>query len=212
MEKRYPLPHIFCWSLRQLQNLFLGEKFHTLSHAKIMSSNQFSLAHRCLFIKWDILNSIPDYSTVLSPIPLSHWISRFISFLFQTNVHMILVETFNTSWSPKVGSNNLFQILWLSHLGQYKSYGPLPTCTRTCWVSGRRLHLTTWLHCYFNFLVPQVLSRHFPPTARSFATKWAQLTVPKAAIQRKRKTGENCYNLSCLWQLYYATWHSLKEN
>lgn len=113
----------------------------------------------------------------------------------------ILVETFHTPWSPKVGSNILFLILWLSQLGQYKSYRPSPTCTRTCWVSGRRLHLTTRLHCYFNFLVPQVLSHHFPPTARSFATKWAQLTAPRAAIQRKRKAGGNYYNLSCLRQL-----------
>lgn len=172
----------------------------------------------CLFIKWEILNSVPHYSTVLSPIPLSHSTSIFYIFhLFPSfsslfSVHEILVEAFSTPWSPKVGSNILFQILWLSQLGQHKSYGPSPTCTRTCWVSGRRLHLATRLHCYFNFLVPQVLSHHFPPTARSFATKWAQLTAPRAAIQRKRKAGGNCYNLSCLRQLYYATWHSLKEN
>lgn len=177
-----------------------------------MSSNQFSLGQMCLFIKSKILNSISDYSTVLSPIPLLHSTSIFISFLFQPNAQKILVETFKTPWSPKVGSYILFQILWLSQLGQYKSYGPSPTCTRTCWVSGRRLHLTTRLYCSFNFLVPQVLSHHFPPTARSFATKWAQLTAPRAAIQRKRKAGGNCYNLSRLQQLYYATWHSLKEN
>lgn len=177
-----------------------------------MSSNQFCLGQTCLFIKLEILNSLPDYSTILSWIPLSHPASTDIFFLLQPSVHKIFVETFNTPWSPKVGSNILFLILWLSQLGQYKSYGPSPTCTWTCWVSGRRLHLTTRLHCYFNFLVPQVLSHHFPPTARSFATKWAQLTAPRAAIQRKRKAGGNCYNLSCLRQLYYATWHSLKEN
>lgn len=123
----------------------------------------------------------------------------------------IFVDTFNNPWNPKVVSTILFQIPWLSQLGQYRPCRPSPTCTRTCWVSDRRLHLTTWLHCYFNFLVPQVLSHNFPPTARSFATKWAQLTVPRAAIERKRKAGRNCYSLSCLKQLYYATWHSLKK-
>lgn len=176
-----------------------------------MSSNQFCLGQICIFLKLEILNSIHAYSTILSWIPLSHPASAFISFLFQPNVPKIFVDTFNNPWNPKVVRTILFQILWLNQLGQYKSCRPSPTCTRTCWVSDRRLHLTTWLHCYFNFLVPQVLSHNFPPTARSFATKWAQLTVPRAAIERKRKAGGNCYNLSCLRQLYYATWHSLKK-
>lgn len=173
-----------------------------------MSSNQFCLGQTYLFMKLEILTSIPDYSTNLSQILLSLLLLHLLLFFSIP----IFVETFNTPWSSKVGSIILFQILWLSQLGQYKSYGPSPTCTRTCWVSGRRLHLTTRLHCYSNFLVPQVLSHHFPPTARSFATEWAQLTAHRAAIQRKRKAGGNCYNLSCLWQLYYTTWHSLKKN